>query len=95
MPADRRAYSADAMRLRFARASAFAAALRRLRHEYPTEYRRLLAVAITRSTATVWASTQLRRRHPARASVLYAEELAARGLPAPRPQPGRWPTDTG
>jgi hypothetical protein len=35
----------------------------------------------------------LRQRHPAEASELYQEELLARGLPEPLPQPGRWPKE--
>lgn len=70
-------------RLRSLRSSAFSAALRRLRSEYPREQRQLCVRFHGWPNPSQSASTELRRRHPQRAAELYCDELARRGLPAP------------
>lgn len=76
---------------RHLRSVAWQTVLKRLRAEFPDEHGTLCAQLRGKKNATQIASTQLRRRHPERAAEMYREEVAARGLPAPRPQPGRWP----
>lgn len=82
----------DAQHLRRLRSTAWQAALRRLRAEYKREQKDLCAAFHDRPNTSQSAATELRRRHPARAAELYREEVLARGLPAPKPQKGRWPT---
>lgn len=77
--------------VRRVRSDAWAAMLVRLRAEHLDEYRGLLKARSGKKNATILTRTELRQRHPVRAKQLYQEELLARGLPAPAPQPGRWP----
>jgi len=77
---------------RHLRSVAYAAVLRRLRAEFPREYRVLLFTFRDSLHPSQTASVELRRRQSARAAELYREEVTARGLPSPRPQTGRWPT---
>lgn len=76
---------------RHLRSVAYAAVLRRLRAEFPREYRVLLFTFRESTAPTQKASIELRQRHAERAAKLYSEEVTARGLPSPRPQTGRWP----
>lgn len=66
------------------RTAAYYAALRRLRFEFPAEYLKLLANFRDSARSSQKALIELRRRHPERGRELYAEEVTARGLPAPR-----------
>jgi len=77
---------------RHLRSVAYAAVLRRLRAEFPREYRVLLFTFRDSLHPSQTASVALRRRRAGRAAELYREEVMARGLPSPRPQTGRWPT---
>lgn len=69
---------------RYLRSLASQAVLRRLRGEFPADYRRVFPAYRDSRNPTQAASLELRRRHPERAAEIYAEEVVARGLPAPR-----------
>jgi hypothetical protein len=84
---------ADAKELRRLRGAAWGAMLTRLRAEHLAEHGQLLAKYSPAHNATISASTDLRRAHRARAAELYREEVLARGLPDPKPRPGRWPKE--
>lgn len=73
------------------RSSAHAAARRRMRAEFPVEYRHVYAEVGKRPNQTQEASKRLSHRHPERFAELYREECLARGLPEPKPRAGRWP----
>lgn len=73
------------------RCYAYAAMCKRLRAEYGTEYKYLLAGCRQTRNPTQAATKKLAGRYPQRAAELYREEVLTRGLPEPRPKRGRLP----
>ncbi len=73
--------NAETRRRRALRSTADQAVLRRLREEFPLEYRVIFTALGIVQGRTQTASRRLRQEHTARAAEIYDEELRARGLP--------------